>query len=64
MKLHASNARVPGSNPGGSTDIYGAIAQLVEHAFHQILSSQLYIYGQKTSLLNGVDLYNRLTSLR
>jgi hypothetical protein len=40
MELHVSEARGPGSNPGGST--YGAIAQLVEHEFHQTLSSQFY----------------------
>jgi len=32
---------VPGSSPGGSNNSCGAIAQGLEHAFHQLLSSQL-----------------------
>src|SRR5688500_8315288 len=44
MELHVSNTRVPGSNPGGSNVVYWAIAQMVERAFHQTLSSQFYVY--------------------
>lgn len=35
---------VPGSSPGGSNNICGAIAQGLEHAFHQLLSSQFFGY--------------------
>jgi hypothetical protein len=49
MELHAFKHEVPGSSPGGSNNFRGAIAQLVEHGFHQILSSQFrcYVYGHR-----------------
>jgi hypothetical protein len=45
MELHAFQAQVPGSNPGGSN--MRGHSSMVERAFHQSLSSQLTPYGHR-----------------